>query len=271
MKKENNIIFEKETWCILWKENRLICVLSIFSLLIALSYVATYNMPEKIPGIRKWYSFGYDISLGIMVNFVFFMFQLFIPNQEKRRQAFLVIKSDLESLYWKLSDIELCTGRYIQINSDNIVVSSGVHYFIRCNESSEEGWLTRMDLSIDGIEDYCNYIEKDISKIMNNSIYSNNAYELIKNISDLQSNEYLKYLKHAASETNSNVVYGDVKNEYNQYCEIVTYLGKCVNKSYLEIAIPTCRDVFAHEDFWAKSIAAQRKGIARRLVKISRQ
>lgn len=268
MKKERNIIFEKETWIILWEENKLICVLSIISLLIALSYIITYNLPELIPGINSWYSLGYDISLGIMVNFVFFMFQLFIPSQRKRRQAFTAIKPTLESLYFVLSDILLCTDWYIKIDNDNISVSNGIHYFIRHNVDSDNGWLTKMDLSTQGIEDYYAHIETVLSKITNNFTYSNNSYELIKNISDLQSNQYLNYLKYAVSETNPNVRYDNAEHEYNQFKEIITYFGKCVNKSCLEVSIPTFQDVLAHEAFFTTSIASNHTGIARRWVKI---
>lgn len=221
----------------LWKENKILCVITLVSIINVLSYNITYNKPEIISGIGLWYTLLYDLSIGVLINFMFFIFQLFIPNCKKQKTAFSIAKDKLEWLYFLLSDITLSTDRYIKINSnDSLEVPNGIHYFLRRDTGSNSGWLIRMEFSTNGIERYTNQVTKTLNEIISNFTYSNNNYELIEKLSKLQSNNYLDYLMYTIQNPNSNTKFGHLQDEYTDFKNIVLYLSLLVNKTCLEVS-----------------------------------
>ncbi len=221
----------------LWKENRILCVISLISIIIVLAYNISYNMPELISGIGLWYTLLYDLSIGVLINFMFFIFQVIIPSYKKQQTAFSIAKSKLERLYFLLSDITLSTDKYIKINSDDsIEVPNVIHYFLRHDAGSNCGWLIRMDFSTSGIERYTHEVTETLNEITSNFTYSSNNYELIEKLSKLQSNNYLNYLTYAIQNPNSNTKFGHLQHEYTDFKNITLYLGLLVNKSYPDIS-----------------------------------
>ena len=54
-----------------YNQNKGISVCFIISLLIAISYIATLELPEIIDGIEKWYNLAFQFSIGIICSFIF--------------------------------------------------------------------------------------------------------------------------------------------------------------------------------------------------------
>lgn len=105
----------------LFKGNKILCILTFISIAIVLSYALTFNFLEKETTITTCYNILYNLALGVLINFIFFIFQLYIPNIRKQKKAFSIAKSSLEWLYFLLSDIVLSTNNFINIKSDNTI------------------------------------------------------------------------------------------------------------------------------------------------------
>lgn len=252
---------------ILWKENKILCIITTISVLIIISYIITYDMPELIPGIGLWYTLFYDLSLGVLINFLFFIFQLFLPNLKKQKTAFNIAKPKLEWLYFLLSDIILSTDNYVKINDDETLeVPADTKYFIRHNVDANEGWLIRMDFSLEGIERYYNQVVKTLDEITSNISYANNDYELIETLSKLQRNEFLKKLKYAIKKFDSptKTRYGKIQQEYDELKSIMLYLGHRVHKECLEISESPKESIADMEIKYNQLSDDEKNGIPRR-------
>lgn len=94
-----------------------------------------------------------------------------------------------------------------------------------------------MEFSQQGIERYINQISHTLDTIINNFTYTNNEYTLIENLSKLQSNNYLKYLNYAIQNPMENTKYENIHKEFSDFQNIMLYLGKLLNKTYLEVYI----------------------------------
>ena len=51
------------------KRNRVLFILLIVAVSITLSYYISYDIPELISGIEKWYKLFSDLSIGVIINF----------------------------------------------------------------------------------------------------------------------------------------------------------------------------------------------------------
>lgn len=63
----------------LFKGNKILCILTFISIAIVLSYALTFNFLEKETTITTCYNILYNLALGVLINFIFFIFQLYIP------------------------------------------------------------------------------------------------------------------------------------------------------------------------------------------------
>lgn len=63
---------------------------------IIFSYNISHNLPELITGINVWYKLLNDLSIGIIINFLFYIFQIYIPACPKRKKAYKIASPNLE-------------------------------------------------------------------------------------------------------------------------------------------------------------------------------
>ena len=64
-----------------YKKNRKISQIGILALVISGSYVLTYNMPDYF-GIEPIYSFLNNVSISYIAALIFFVVQVYIPEEE---------------------------------------------------------------------------------------------------------------------------------------------------------------------------------------------
>lgn len=94
----------------LFYHNKTLLILLFLSLIICLSYIITSNMTEAIPGIERWYIFLYDLALAYIASYMFYIVQVYIPEENlkkikqkeelpKRYAVYKDVKVFLESLF----------------------------------------------------------------------------------------------------------------------------------------------------------------------------
>ncbi len=222
----------------LWKESKLLCILSIISVVVVISYNISYDWPELIEGIGRWYTLCYDLSIGVLINFIFYIFQVFLVARDREKKALKIIKPKVEWLYWAMSDIVLVVENYIKIYDDETIsIPLETAYFVRKNKENKEGWIVKVELTKEGLEIYRSNINDSIDKIINNPMYSNNNIELVEKIAILQANRLLNhlidYLKNPI-EKRENLRFGKIRESFDEFRNITIYLGTVVTKSYME-------------------------------------
>ena len=215
------------------KENKVLYRISILSFFIIVSYYISYDWPELIQGIDRWYKLLTDFCIGIIINLIFYIFQLYIPEIRLQEKSFLLIKDDLSSMLYNMVDIILVTDNCIDITQTNyITIKKTVVYFRRLSNESKDstGWCKRIELSNEEINDYKNSINSSLDKIINNSMYDKNSAYLIELISTLQSNKFLKELLDYFSLHQTNAAYGSIYNDFNEFKLLTINLLKLIEK-----------------------------------------
>lgn len=206
------------------KENKILYIISILSFFIIISYYISYDWPELIQGIDRWYKLLTDLCIGIIINLIFYIFQLYIPQIKSQKKSFLLIKNDLDSMLFDIVDIILVTYNCIHISETNsVTLKKTTVYFRRLSKESKDstGWCNRIELSKKEINGYKNSINSKLDKITNNSMYDKNSAYLIELISALQSNKFLKELLDYFSLPQTNAVYGSIYNDFKSF-ELLT-------------------------------------------------
>lgn len=65
------------------KRNSVIFSFFIVSLIIILSYLLTMDCPELFIGAEKWFNLMFQLSVGYIINFMFYVTQVYIPNNKR--------------------------------------------------------------------------------------------------------------------------------------------------------------------------------------------
>ena len=58
------------------KDNRKLFYITLISIAIVFTYYVSYNLPEIIPGINKWYELLVTLSMGVIVNCIFYYMRI---------------------------------------------------------------------------------------------------------------------------------------------------------------------------------------------------
>lgn len=69
------------------KENKLISVIFGVSVVVILLYVLSIDIPEILPHAGDWFDILFQLSIGFVINFMFYVTQVYIPRIKNIKQA----------------------------------------------------------------------------------------------------------------------------------------------------------------------------------------
>lgn len=99
--------------------NKLISIVFIIAFLCTLSYTVSQNWHELIPGIDKWYNLLSQLSIGYIINFGFYVTQVYIPEEKRKNKISKCIAQRLQTiLYTMIEPINNMSDKYLP-NSPN--------------------------------------------------------------------------------------------------------------------------------------------------------
>lgn len=97
-----------------YKRNKWISRIGICALLISLSYVITYNMPDYL-GIEPIYAFLNNVSISYIAALIFFVVQIYIPEERNRKKCMQILSSKFEKLIAFVEVTILVCEKYFKI------------------------------------------------------------------------------------------------------------------------------------------------------------
>lgn len=80
------------------EKNKLITYFFIISLSIIVSYIWTMEQPELFDGAEKIYNLFFQLAIGYIINFMFYITQVYIPNERKDLAVKRCIAKRIEKL-----------------------------------------------------------------------------------------------------------------------------------------------------------------------------
>lgn len=210
------------------KRNKILFVLVVIAISITLSYYITYDLPEVIPGIDKWYKLCSDLSIGVIINFIFYVFQVYIPRREAEKSTLLIIESDLIKICNRMQDTLLIARSYLPgFENGTVQVTENSVYFMKMTAvDSEEGWARHFDLYKD-FSSMKKTINETTDRLLSSSLLHSCDNEIIELLGRLQRNGFLRALEIAQNDRYDPVChYDDLDKCYPDFCAIFEKLKK---------------------------------------------
>jgi hypothetical protein len=192
-------------------------LVAIFIILVCL---ITFNSPEWWVGAGQILDLLYQLSIGYCLSILFYVLQVYLPGIKRQEKAFGVIKTDIDALSSELLDVVFVVDECATIDEDSLSFNKELFYFKRVDKIQEKqhGWASRFELSKSHFEEIKKSIDKRLEHIVNNSLYSQNDFSIIKTISELQSNHLFSTII-VDYEANEQSVRATTKNVGADFCE----------------------------------------------------
>lgn len=98
------------------EKNKKLNIGALICLAIAILYIVSYNMPEWVPGLGKWFEFINTLGVSYLASFIFYIIQVYIPdikNKERIKKqmadCFLSIKQEVDNANLVFDTATVCT------------------------------------------------------------------------------------------------------------------------------------------------------------------
>ena len=88
-----------------FKHNKAICSLFIASLVIIILYIYSLDKIEWFPHADVWFQVLFQLSIGFLVSFIFYIMQVYIPQKKLTEQANKCIQDRIQNIVDKMEDI----------------------------------------------------------------------------------------------------------------------------------------------------------------------
>lgn len=89
------------------KKNRWITACFFVSIGVIISYILTWNLPELFNGAGLWYNILFQLAIGYVINFMFYVTQVYLPNKKHETKIKELIAKRIDKLIRDM-DSTLC-------------------------------------------------------------------------------------------------------------------------------------------------------------------
>lgn len=198
-----------------YNSNKRLTQVSIASLIIYMSYQVTMDLPEIIPYGDLIYNFFSELSLAFMGGFIFYILQVYIPEENKKDHIVESLSYHLKNLISELDELNAIQRNTSIFSKSPLINNINGNYIDYCD------YFDYIKYKIDMVNRSCDIIYK-------NFIYLDD--DLIVIINKLYNSEYVKNFLAMYSARKIVDKSVQVKNAINLdgYCSDLEYL-----KSYL--------------------------------------
>lgn len=92
------------------KENKSLSILAFISLTIIIIYILSVYFPQNFPNTDTWLELLFQLSIGYIINFIFYILQVYLPRRKMEINMSKHIKKRLTKLYGYMNGLfsQLC-------------------------------------------------------------------------------------------------------------------------------------------------------------------
>ena len=224
--------------------NLALMIFTIIALAVVVSYTLTSHLPEIYPGIGKWYKLANDLSLGILINFVFYVFQVYIPQRKREEKSLLALKPELIKLVKDIQEFDLVINEFLPtFRTGRFNVSENiVYYLIQNDKNVRKGWARKFDLFGD-FSIIKKSVDKSLVKLMDSVFLSQCDGELIGIIGKLNINQFLSSFVSAETEKfNPSFSFDGLEKSYREFVDTFDQLKSYVGEGHIRYISALSRD-----------------------------
>lgn len=245
------------------KRNRVLFILLIVAVSITLSYYISYDIPELISGIEKWYKLFSDLNIGVIINFIFYVFQVYIPRREEEKATLRIIDPDLTKICQKIQEILLVAQTYLPgFEKGKIhVAESSVYYMKMATADADEGWTRHFDL----YEDFSQLkkgVVETTDRLLSSALLQGCDKEVVELLGKLQRNGFLRALEVAENDKfDPDCGYTDLEKCYSDFCVIFEGLKSHVSEHKVQYIRPLTLEEIAAFEAQMSTVKQAKEGI----------
>lgn len=161
----------------------------VFSIIVILFCLLTLGKEEILEGSEKWLNVLFQVGVGYIINFLFYITQVYLPQIKEEEKAFSLFERDLEKLAVSMSRLNNMVKAFVDFKDDKIDYKRGVIYFT--NDLDNKFNFYRVNIDED-IKNSCRKIVETTNRIINNKVFNFCSKELIYCVSEIQANDFIK-------------------------------------------------------------------------------
>lgn len=104
------------------KDNKSLSVLAIIALATIFIYILSVYFPQKFPNTDTWLELLFQLSIGYIINFIFYILQVYLPRLKMEINMFKHIKKRLTKLYDYMFGLfnQLCSLYCPNVNANSL-------------------------------------------------------------------------------------------------------------------------------------------------------
>lgn len=207
-------------------KNKKICIIGIAALLICFSYIVTYNMPDYL-GIEGWYSFANNIAISYLAAVIFYIVQVYIPNEDSQKKSLEILKPKFEKMiefieisilvYKKFFELQK-QGAKIKWTGSNVI---DFKYGIKGNDNKTLKRYTRSELLR-----LTSTLNTMIDEISNATVFKYCDYDVVKLISEIQKCNVLEQISSTVQFSETVTSLNPIDNQIKEMMEIIENIKK---------------------------------------------
>ena len=157
------------------KNNFLISVILIIALVIVISFILTKDNPELFKHANDFYNLFFQLSIGYIISFVFYVMQVYLPNLKQSELANICINDRIKTIFSKMQQL-LSRISMLYLNRSDIENFSDTDFLNLCRSLKQDDYTSALKLDRIGSEQRyytvkewilynVEYVEKEIDLI----------------------------------------------------------------------------------------------------------
>lgn len=200
--------------------NRGISRIGVISILISLSYMLTYKMPDYF-GIEPLYAWLNNIAISYVAAMIFFVVQVYIPEQNSKKRCMEVLKNNFIDLAKFLDLTILVCKKHVKIKekgADLLWNSKEEKLYIKYSKLDDVKTFSCRSYTKSEIFELAKQCNKKIEKIKGSFVIKFCDYELLEILTKIEATNFYETIQHiimfAGTETDLqsfNVVINDLQ------------------------------------------------------------
>lgn len=218
-----------------YAKNIAIIIILAVSIIIIISYLLTVNVPELFPGAEKWFNLLFQLSVGYLINFMFYVTQVYIPKYKRDLEVNKCIRTRVESITRTMKQpIIQCAQLYLtnhagtEYSKEELQIISKLNF---CDRVQVMNAQTRQNFTVrEWIHLNLFKVEEEIDKLF--KYYSSDVSEKLMNILEkILNSQYHLIMKTLVNTTN--VTFSeDNYTFYTEYYDLAQKAQKICDEDY---------------------------------------
>ena len=161
------------------------------SIIVIALYFIHYNVPELFPKAGLLFDIAFQLSIGYIINFFFFIVNVYLPKLDDERKATTGCHLAISMLCGEIRDMENIFSSFIILKYNNMRYPVGTVYY-QCPDSKA---ISTINITEYLKKEY-SALQYKISAVAANRYFGALDSEVISLINDLQYSDFMRYLRH---------------------------------------------------------------------------